>query len=72
MATTMNSKITFNGIDLEIVYEFTPEIIEDDTFGASAQVDIEEIFHKGENIIELLYPHIDTLEEMIIDKLYAE
>lgn len=66
----MNTAVTFMGIDLEIVYLFTPEIIEDDTFGQSAQVDIEEIFHKGENIIEILYPHIDTIEEMILDKLY--
>ena len=46
----MNTAITFKDIDLEITFVYTPPIIEDDTFGTSADVDIEEIFVKGLNI----------------------
>lgn len=69
MGYNMNTAITFKDIDLEITFIYTPPIIEDNTFGTSADVDIEEIFVKGLNIYELMVPHLEELEQLILEKI---
>lgn len=65
----MNTAITFKDVEFDIQFEFTPEIVEDDNFGYSAQVDIDTITHKGVEFYEIMVPYIDELEQLILDKL---
>ena len=65
----MNTAITFKDVDFDIQFEFTPEIVEDDNFGYSAQVDIDTITHKGVEFYEIMVPYIEELEQLILDKL---
>ena len=65
----MNTAITFKDVDFDIQFEFTPEIVENDNFGYSAQVDIIVITHKGADFSEVMVPYIEELEQLILDKL---
>jgi hypothetical protein len=69
MGTFMNTAITFKDVDFDIQFEFTPEIVEDDNFGYSAQVDIDTITHKGVEFYEIMVPYIEELEQLILDKI---
>lgn len=69
MAYNMNMAITFMGIEFDIIFEYTPEIVEDDTFGCSAEVDIEKIIHHGVDFYDIMVPHLQDLEELILSKL---
>jgi hypothetical protein len=69
MGTFMNTAITFKDVEFDIQFEFTPEIVEDDNFGYSAQVDIDTITHNGVEFYEIMVPYIVELEELILDKL---
>lgn len=65
----MNTAITFKDVEFDIQFEFTPEIVENDNFGYSAQVDIDTITHKGTDFYDIMVPYIEELEELILDKI---
>lgn len=65
----MNTAIKFKDVEFDIQFEFTPEIVENDNFGYSAQVDIDMITHKGTDFYDIMVPYLEKLEELILDKL---
>lgn len=65
----MNTAIIFKDVEFDIQFEFTPEIVENDNFGYSAQVDIDMITHKGTDFYDIMVPYLEKLEELILDKL---
>lgn len=72
MKYNMNTTIEFKDVEFDVIFEFTPEEIEDDTFGSSAHADIESITHNGVEFYEIMVPYLEEIEEMIINKIYAE
>lgn len=69
-------KVPYKGVDFEVTFILTPEEPEVRYYpdgsgypGASAEVEIHEIFHKGTDFTTFLEDKIDEIETIILENL---